>query len=200
MTKFKLMACAGFAVLLSGCATGNFGCPGMPDGVVCKRPSQVYAMTNESDRLGGGGGGSATSGETCGKSCQERKKSQRQAGEASALLRNKLLEPLAQPLPIREAPQVMRVWVAPYTDQNDDLHWPSFVYTEITKRRWSIGEEAAPEAVILTPMQVDSGAYEEAQGGDSGAGGSMPAPKSDKPKPIKSTAVEPGGLPTMPGR
>lgn len=198
MNKLKLMAFAGLTVLMTGCTTGKFACPGMPDGVMCKRPSQVYAMTNEADRIGGGGA-SSNGGATCGKSCQERKKAQRQAGEASALISNKLLEPLAQPMPIREAPQVMRVWVAPYTDENDDLHWPSFVYTEITKRRWSIGEEAAPEAVILTPMQVDSGAYEEDQGADAGSSGA-PAARADKPKPIKSTAVEPGGLPTMPAR
>lgn len=41
--------------------------------------------------------------------------------------------------PVREQAKVMRIWIAPYVDQNDDLHYPSYLYTEIQPRRWALG-------------------------------------------------------------
>lgn len=35
--------------------------------------------------------------------------------------------------------QVMRIWVAPWTDEAGDLHQPSHIYTEIVGRRWAVG-------------------------------------------------------------
>lgn len=35
--------------------------------------------------------------------------------------------------------QVMRIWVAPWTDERGDLHRPSHIYTEIVARRWAVG-------------------------------------------------------------
>lgn len=48
-------------------------------------------------------------------------------------------EPPAQP--IREASQVMRIWVAPWIDQGDNLNWTGYIYTEVTPKRWSFGEQ-----------------------------------------------------------
>lgn len=171
--KWKLFLGLGVVTLLSGCANSQFSCPGMPNGVICKTPSQVYEMTNSRDRLGEDDGGRAG----CGAKCQERKRQGGGRGEASSRIGARLLQPINQPMPIREAPEVMRVWVAPYNDENDDLHWPSYVFTEITKRRWSIGEDAAGEAVILTPLQVDS----QAAGGMSSEEPEAPAPRPAAP-------------------
>jgi conjugal transfer pilus assembly protein TraV len=101
--------------------SGEFSCPGMP-GVMCKTPGQVYKMT-EGDTL-----------------------------DPSALapiipktVSGKRTNPIAQiadantPMPIREPAKVMRVWITPWTDKNNDLNWPSFVYTEIEQRKWSFG-------------------------------------------------------------
>jgi conjugal transfer pilus assembly protein TraV len=125
-------------VLLTGCASGlnpagsgEFACPGMP-GVMCKTPGQVYKMT-EGDRL-----------------------------DPSALapiipktVLGKRSNPVAQindantPMPIREPAKVMRVWIAPFTDKNNDLNWPSYVYTEIEARKWSFGN---PDFKAMTPV------------------------------------------------
>jgi hypothetical protein len=35
----------------------------------------------------------------------------------------------------------MRIWFAPYVDSNDDLHFPSKVYTEVQPRCWAFGEQ-----------------------------------------------------------
>lgn len=48
-------------------------------------------------------------------------------------------DPAARPL--REPSQVMRIWIAPWIDQTDNLNWPGYIYTEVTKRRWSYGEQ-----------------------------------------------------------
>lgn len=39
----------------------------------------------------------------------------------------------------RSPAQVMRIWIAPWTDDAGDLHMPGYVYSEIKSRRWSIG-------------------------------------------------------------
>jgi len=43
--------------------------------------------------------------------------------------------------PLREPSQVIRIWIAPWIDNNDNLNWPSYVFTEITQRRWGFGEQ-----------------------------------------------------------
>ena len=40
-----------------------------------------------------------------------------------------------------DASQVMRIWIAPYIDQQDNLNWSGYVYSEVTPRRWAVGEQ-----------------------------------------------------------
>lgn len=111
--------------LLTGCAgsfntasTSEFACPGMP-GVMCKTPGQVYKMTQ---------------GDTLDASVLDSKSvSVKRISSVASISDSNT------PMPIREPAKVMRVWIAPWTDKNDDLHWPSFVYTEIQQRKWSFG-------------------------------------------------------------
>ena len=112
-------------LLLTGCAsslntasTSEFSCPGVP-GVMCKTPGQVYKMTN---------------GDTLDASALDTK-----ASSAKRINPVASIADAGTPMPIREPAKVMRVWIAPWTDKNDDLHWPSFVYTEIQQRKWSFG-------------------------------------------------------------
>jgi conjugal transfer pilus assembly protein TraV len=134
--------------LLTGCAsslnpagTGEFSCPGMP-GVMCKTPGQVYKMT-QGDSL-----------------------------DTSALkpiipkaVSVKYINPIAPvsdantPMPIREPAKVMRVWIAPWADKNDDLHWPSYVYTEIQQRRWSFGNPDFKAMNVIVPYKNVSASF-----------------------------------------
>lgn len=43
--------------------------------------------------------------------------------------------------PLREPSQVMRIWVAPWVDQSDNLNWAGYIYTEVTTKRWAFGEQ-----------------------------------------------------------
>lgn len=122
-------------LLLTGCSstfntagTSEFSCPGMP-GVMCKTPGQVYKMTQ---------------GDTLDATALD-----------SKIARVKTINPVASisesntPMPIREPAKVMRIWIAPWTDKNDDLHWPSFVYTEIQQRKWRFGN---PNFKAMSPV------------------------------------------------
>ena len=43
------------------------------------------------------------------------------------------------PLPLLRQPKVIRVWVAPYVGQNDQLHFPGYIYSVIQPRTWTFG-------------------------------------------------------------
>lgn len=56
---------------------------------------------------------------------------------------------LAQPL--RTPPQIMRVWIAPWIDKQDNLHMNGFVFTEVASRKWSFG---SPEIRATDPLSM----------------------------------------------
>ncbi len=54
---------------------------------------------------------------------------------------------LAAESPVARMPaQVMRIWIAPWTDERGDLHRPSHIYTEIVARRWAVGGDVRAES------------------------------------------------------
>lgn len=42
--------------------------------------------------------------------------------------------------PVRETSQVMRIWVAPWVDNEDNLNWASYIFTEVKQSKWVYGE------------------------------------------------------------
>jgi conjugal transfer pilus assembly protein TraV len=151
--KFQLRATllASIAVLaLTGCAnalnTANeseFACDLATNN--CPTPLEVYQATHstpssisngrtpEAWKTGTKEGGrikKSVSGE-------ELSKDLTQISPSSQLLT--ALEPSAAPL--RQSSQVMRIWVAPWVDSNDNLNWATHIYTEVTPKRWSYGEQ-----------------------------------------------------------
>lgn len=125
-------------LLLEGCSstfntagTSEFSCPGVP-GVMCKTPGQVYKMTQ---------------GDTLDVTALEQKTSKLKAISPAAS--TSFVSGSSTPMPIREPAKIMRIWIAPWTDKNDDLHWPSFVYTEIQMRKWRFGN---PDFKAMSPV------------------------------------------------
>lgn len=55
--------------------------------------------------------------------------------------------------PVRLPAMQMRIWFAPYVDSNDDLHFPSKVYTEIQPRRWAFGEQEFGGRGVMVPTK-----------------------------------------------
>lgn len=141
-----LVGCGSFG----GTGESEFACPGYPAGVSCKSPIDVYEATNgPGDTLSGGGGALSAAGTSAAA-----------AGKAGAALttplvvqRNLIVAP-PNPKPILEEAQVMRIWIAPFVDNNQDLQWPGFTYTEVTPRRWAFGEVEVEQIRQTAPLQV----------------------------------------------
>lgn len=55
-------------------------------------------------------------------------------------------------LPVRQASQIMRIWVAPWVDSTDNLNWATYVYTEVTPKRWSYGEQEVRHQGMPAPF------------------------------------------------
>lgn len=154
MIKISLSRVATFAALagaslLMGCAstlntagTSEFACGERND---CPTPFEVYNNTNNAPP-------SVRNGRTPERWNAKSKdhgsgdKGEGQALPALDLVRAanttvKLQDPTqATAQPIREPSQVMRVWIAPWIDQSDNLNWSGYVYTEVTPKRWAFGE------------------------------------------------------------
>lgn len=145
--------------ILSGCASAlnpvgesSFSCPGMPQGVTCKTPGAVYKSTqgsiaeSESDKP-------LLKNSAIGKSNAER-----QHSPNAAVNRinppSKVGADVKVPLPVRASSQVMRIWIAPWIDKNEDLHVPSFLYTEVTPRRWNLGQTSFAGNGVNVPYRV----------------------------------------------
>jgi conjugal transfer pilus assembly protein TraV len=118
----------GCAGLLNTAGSSEFSCGTVP-GVSCKTPFQVYEMAINDD---GGNPDAPRPAYSVAPTASQ----QESAGGSG-------------PLPIREPAMIMRIWVAPWTDKNDDLYWPSYLFTEIQPRRWSVGK---PEFVGVNPI------------------------------------------------
>lgn len=109
--------------VLQGCSTFNpvgetdYDCPGMPKGVVCKTPRQVY--NDENNKTQGKGAGSVP----------------------NYVFASEPNSRDLQPVPVLEQAKVMRVWIAPWVDANKDLHWPGLMFTEVHPREWHFGNQ-----------------------------------------------------------
>ena len=44
------------------------------------------------------------------------------------------------PMPILKQPKVMRVWVAPFVDANNQLHFPGYIYSVVQDKTWTFGD------------------------------------------------------------
>lgn len=68
------------------------------------------------------------------------------------------------PLPILEQPKVVRVWVAPYVDERDNLNFPGYIYSVIQPKTWNFGygsEKTTP--ALPSPEQVREASTQEGQ-------------------------------------
>ncbi len=143
--------------LLSGCSSwlntageDEFSCPGMPQGIICKSPMAVYKSTNQmpaltdSDMPIGQKVPNVKYGNDMGKTA-----SPEQNPNASNGMPGPHVADLARP--IRVPAQVMRIWIAPWIDSKDDLHFPSYLFTEVQPRTWSFGKSEFSGQGMVVP-------------------------------------------------
>lgn len=113
-------------ILITGCAGMNshFDCP-MKPGVMCASVDQV----NRSVDQGNLGTESAANCKTCSSGSYQIKKIN-QFANAYPMNAINLGDP------IRFGETVMRIWIAPYEDSNDDYYQPTIIYTVIKPGHW----------------------------------------------------------------
>lgn len=59
------------------------------------------------------------------------------------------------PLPLLRQPKVLRVWIAPYIGQDNNLHFPGYVYTVIQPGTWTFGASSeGAQPPMPSPAQV----------------------------------------------
>lgn len=123
---------------LSGCAV-KYGCPA-PDGVTCKPISEVYV--GDGDRGPGIG---------------DRERPGLETRDSGSAEENLLLAPGPRPpapepvVPLRSAPKVLRVWVAPWIDEEGDLHQEGDLYVVVDHGAWAVGLPAVESGLALRP-------------------------------------------------
>jgi len=61
---------------------------------------------------------------------------------------------IEQPVPIRTQAKVMRIWMAPWEDDDGDLHADGYLYTEIESRRWNLGERIRSPGAAISPLSI----------------------------------------------
>lgn len=133
------------AVNLSGCSFfslggSEFGCKGGVDGVRCMSARQVYQATESSDYV-----------KTASESEKESGTAVRTTGQITG--RSQVAVPrIEQPVPIRTQAKVMRIWMAPWEDEDGDLHADGYLYTEIESRRWNLGDRFKSPGTAIAPL------------------------------------------------
>ncbi len=148
--SFLLATIAAVSVVLQGCSfmgigQGDYSCPGGVDGVRCLSARQVYQATESSDYV---------------KTIAEPDKPEKaNAGVIVGGINrtSQIAVPsIEQPIPIRTQAKVMRIWMAPWEDDDGDLHADGYLYTEIESRRWNLGDRFRSPGTAISPLSVQT--------------------------------------------
>lgn len=204
----RLVLAAAALAALSGCASmggydDEFSCPSAPQGSPCMSAIDAYhasenglpvessepASTNAQQSAGDGGfrGPPGRTVPVAGGRAQPRAQPDAPAAPVGAAQPLATVHPpaapalraLDTPLPIRTPAKVMRIYIAPWVGQSGDLTMPTYVYTEIEPRRWTIGERSASDASPhFYPLQVQGRGEETAGRGSPEHQGSAKAVRS----------------------
>jgi conjugal transfer pilus assembly protein TraV len=134
---------------LSGCSWlglggSQYACPGgATDGARCLSAREVYQATDRTDVVKP----TPEGGEPAGAKAATSIAPPLPSGRAAVPV-------IGQPLPIRTQAQVMRIWIAPWEDEDGDLHADGYVYTEIQGRKWNLGERFEAPPATLDPLNA----------------------------------------------
>ncbi len=132
--KKRVIIATVFSVLsLVGCADMNsdFSCP-MTNGMQCKRIDTVNDMVDQ--------GAIDTTGQD---QSHGSAGSPMQFTPDTNITADHIIQPYPNDMdavsgqPLRYGESVMRLWVAPYEDAQDNYHAPSFIYTVVQSGHWT---------------------------------------------------------------
>lgn len=137
------------AAAITGCTTtmgigekSEFACNKKQDGMGCSSVESVYEATNGANYR------QAISEHAVRSTSSAPTQSVSQAAVAP-------MPAPSWPAPVLEPASVLRIWIAPWVDDKKALHWPSYVFAEVTPRKWSFGNMDFRSSQQLVPLQVD---------------------------------------------
>lgn len=117
LAVLHLTACGSFSGLD---ATSRFACQA-PNGVLCESMSGIYSTAMQHNLPG---------------------QQVKLGNQANSISPNKntgvMTTPVDSGMPIRTAATILRLWIAPWEDNDGDLHDQSYVYVPIDSGRWVI--------------------------------------------------------------
>ena len=148
---FKILMLMVMVFGTSGCSwlgigQSNYTCPGGVEGVRCMSARQVYQATESSDYVK-----PAITGSEDEKLTTE---TATPVGVISQRTSQIAVPSIEQAVPIRTQAKVMRIWMAPWEDDDGDLHADGYLYTEIESRRWNLGERFKSPGGAISPLSI----------------------------------------------
>lgn len=145
-----LLGLGGCASSVNTAGSADFACPGMPMGVTCKTPGAVYKSTNQDLPVTDFDTplGSLLLNQNQSLASAAAAQTLQPGGQAAKTISTAYSLPTvasierktARPKPVREPAQVMRIWIAPWVDNQDTLHLAQLHYSEIVPRTWTVGK------------------------------------------------------------
>jgi conjugal transfer pilus assembly protein TraV len=133
--------------------TDQYGCKGMEEGVRCIDTMSALEVTKIENWKERTKGGLDKDGNLIVPTTENPDKRFNLVVQAPRI--GEVSNPVKTPLPILRQAEVLMIWIAPWVDEMKDLHMESIIFTEITPRKWSFGEESVQEYQSFTPYQVD---------------------------------------------
>ena len=144
MSKNRALSVLACLIFFEGCA-GSYGCKGFPNLPVCQSADQAYQATNGPSM--GNETGPAKESQTMSKGNDDTANEAMKAGRAD--------------------PSILRIWMAPFEDEDGDLQSTRYVFTDLEPGRWTLGSGGQQQTIRLTPLQVSqrqpisSGAFDQ---------------------------------------
>jgi conjugal transfer pilus assembly protein TraV len=172
MSARGVLCSLSLAALGTGCssfsgldAKASFACP-LPDGVTCLSVTEVYGESLRNTLPGQQPGGRAP------KQPPDAKPGPSGGTPAPSATAYRTAHPAppSSGAPIRSAPRVLRIWIAPYEDSDGDLRDQSHIYVTVDPGGWEIAHtrrairdrfmairaiEPASQAAGRTPRLID---------------------------------------------
>lgn len=162
----KALGLIGVTFAMQGCSlvqmgSDHYSCSGIPDTVTCMSAREVYRMTDNGnvprdvDKQTAEKNGWIIPGDKNSGSGKQSSDNDKPKTVVNTLVDHYVAPSVPdKPVPIRTPAKVMRIWIAPWVDSNQNLNVSSYVYTEIEKRRWLYDMSGESASMRIQPLQV----------------------------------------------
>ena len=188
-------------VLLAGCSASgldaktSFACKA-PDGVTCMSVSGVYE-TSRQNALPGQQPGSLSTRPKTEPPAGAAQPTRMSAGTDAAPAPRR--PPLTSGTPLRSAPRVLRIWLAPYEDSEGDLRDQTHIYVTLDRGSWQIEHTRRAIQERFAPVRALAPATPSAASPGAVRAGESDGQRPQAARPSDATPIVPGLPSTRPG-